>query len=179
MSILLGEKEKLEKLLDANGGKYKTIKHLEIRIRNGLENIRVQTTSHRAQVVHHIKQQCLFFLRANRKNPGRFLKYRYFSVAFKNFIIQNQKSKERMRFRNKVNNLAASGCSIERLFAHPDDDFDGFDEYAEMPDLLEIQHLYNRHISQVENSANLERDFINYFIDSRNWRRNITRRNVV
>ena len=173
------EKEKLEKLLNVNGGKYKTIKHLEIRIRNGLENIRVQTTSHRAQVVHHIKQQCLFFLRANRKNPGRFLKYRYFSVAFKNFIIQNQKSKERMRFRNKVNNLAVSGCSIERLFAHPDDDFD---EYADMPSLLDINSVYNRDFmtefiaNHGGNHVNLERDFINYFINNNNWRRNYTRR---
>jgi len=176
------EKDKLEKLLDANGGKYKTIKHLEIRIRNGLENIREQTKNNKERVKNHIKQQCVFFLRANTKNPGRFLKYRYFSVAFKNFIIQNQKSKERMKFRNKVNNLAASGCSIARLFAHPDDDFDDFDEYADMPSLLDINNVYNRDFmtefiaNHSGNSINLERDFINYFINNNNWRRNYTRR---
>ena len=108
------EKEKLEKLLDANGGKYKTIKHLEIRIRNGLENIRVQSKNNKkAQVIHHIKQQCVFFLRANIKIQKEFEKFPYFSIAFKNFIIQNHKSKERMRFRNRVKNLAACGCSID------------------------------------------------------------------
>ena len=163
------EKEKLEKLLEVNGGKYKTIKHLEIRIRNGLENIRDQTKNNKQRVLNHIKQQCIFFLRANTKNPGRFLKYRYFSVAFKNFIIQNQKSKERMRFRNRVKNLAACGCDIRQLFVHPDDDFD---EYADMPSLLDISHVYNRDFmtefiaNHSGNSNNLERDFINYFIDN-------------
>lgn len=84
-----------------------------------------------------------------------------------------------MRFRNKVNNLAVSGCSIERLFAHPDDDFD---EYADMPSLLDINSVYNRDFmtefiaNHGGNHVNLERDFINYFINNNNWRRNYTRR---
>ena len=148
---------------------------MEIRIRNGLENIRDQTKNNKQRVLNHIKQQCIFFLRANTKNPGRFLKYRYFSVAFKNFIIQNQKSKERMKFRNKVNNLAASGCSIARLFAHPDDDFD---EYADMPSLLEVHSVYNRDFitefvaNHNGNNRTLERDFMNYFINNIRWNDN-------
>ena len=165
------EKDKLEKLLDANGGKYKTIKYLEIRIRNGLENIRDRTKNNKQRVLNHIKQQCVFFLRATYKNPKRFEKFPYFSIAFKNFIIQNHKSKERMKFRNRVKNLAACGCSIERLFAHPDDDFD---EYAEMPSLLDINNVYNRDFmtefianhSVDGNNRTLERDFINYFIEN-------------
>mgnify|MGYP003325018077 CR=1 FL=1 len=80
------EKDKLEKLLQVNGGKYKTIKHLEIRIRNGLENMRVQTTNNKHRVINHIKQQCVFFIRASWKNPKRFKKFPYFSIAFKKFI---------------------------------------------------------------------------------------------
>lgn len=167
------ENQKLEKLLDVNGGKYKTIKHLEIRIRNGLENIRDQTKNNKHRVLNHIKTQCLFFLRASLKNPKRFQKFPNSSIAFKNFIIQNHKSKDRMKFRNRVQNLAASGCSIERLFAHPDDDFDdGFDEYAAMPSLLDINNVYNRDFmtefiaNHGSNSRTLERDFINYFIDN-------------
>ena len=116
------EKEKLEKLLEANGGKYKTMKHLEIRIRNGLENIRDQTKNNKERVNYHIQQQYVFFNRATYKNPKRFKKFPYFSIAFKNFIIQNHKSKERMKFRNRVKNLAARGCAIRKLFAHPDDE---------------------------------------------------------
>ena len=116
------EKEKLEKLLDANGGKYKTMKHLEIRIRNGLENIRVESTNNKKQVLHHLKRSLVLFLNANRENPGRFLRYRYFSVALKNFIIQNHKSKLRKRFRNRIKNRAACGWAIRRLFVHPDDE---------------------------------------------------------
>ncbi len=166
------EKEKLEKLLQVNKGTYKTIRHLEIKIRNGLENIRVQTTCQRAQVIHHIKQQCVFFLRASWKNPKRFEKFSYSSVAFKNFIIQNHKSKERMRFRNRVKNLAASGCAIRQLFVHPDDDFD---EYANMPSLLEVNHTYNRDFMEefIENHNgsrdSLSRDFMNYFVNNIRW----------
>tara|TARA_B100000886_G_scaffold43389_1_gene26618 strand:+ start:13577 stop:14311 length:735 start_codon:yes stop_codon:yes gene_type:complete len=161
------EKEKLEKLLQVNGGTYKTINHLEIRIRNGLENIRVESTNRKAQVIHHIKQQCVFFLRATYKNPKRFEKFPYFSIAFKNFIIQNHKSKERMRFRNKVKSLTVRGCAIRQLFAHPDDDFD---EYADMPS-LEADHYYNiqNFIRNNRNSTNLERDFTNYFVNNIRW----------
>ena len=166
------EKEKLEKLLQINGGTYKTINHLEIRIRNGLENIRVESTNRKAQVIHHIKQQCAFFLRATYKNPKRFEKFPYFSIAFKNFIIQNHKSKERMRFRNRVKSLAVSGFAIRQLIAHPDDDFD---EYADMPSLLEVHSAYNRDflvefIRDNRNSRNLERDFTNYFMNNISWR---------
>jgi len=163
------EKEKLEKLLDTNGGKYKTIKHLEIRIRNGLENIRDRTKNNKERVLNHIKRQSEFFLRATYKNPKRFEKFPYFSIAFKNFIIQNHKSKERMRFRNRVKNLAACGCDIRQLFDHPNDDFD---EYADMPSLLDISNVYNRDFmtefiaNHSGNSNNLERDFINYFINN-------------
>lgn len=168
------EKEKLEKLLQVNGGTYSTIRHLEIKIRNGLENIRDQTRNRKAQVIHHIKQQCGFFLRAIWKNPKRFEKFSYSSVAFKNFIIQNHKSKERMRFRNRVKSLAARGCHIRQLFAHQDDDFD---EYADMPSLLEVHSTYNRDFitefianhSVDGNNRTLERDFMNYFINNIRW----------
>jgi len=163
------EKEKLEKLIAANGGKYKTVKHLEIRIRNGLENLRVQTKNNKHRVIYHINQQCKFFLRANYKNPKRFQKFPYFSIAFKNFIIQNHKSKERMKFRNRINNQTLPGSSIRKLFVNDSDDFD---EYAEMPNLLEqFRNINSRHISEVENGGNLERDFINYFIHNTSWRR--------
>jgi len=168
------EKEKLEKLLQVNGGKYKTIKHLEIRIRNGLENIRDQTKNNKERVLNHIKRQCEFFLRATYKNPKRFEKFPYFSIAFKNFIIQNHKSKERMRFRNRVKNLTSPGHAIRQLFAHPDNDFD---EYADMPSLLDINNIYNRDFmaefiaNHGNDNRNLERDFINYFIDNIQFRR--------
>tara|TARA_B100001287_G_C22656166_1_gene517823 strand:+ start:223 stop:876 length:654 start_codon:yes stop_codon:yes gene_type:complete len=166
------EKEKLEKLLEVNGGTYKTIKHLEIRIRNGLENIRVTSTNRKAQVIHHIKQQYVFFHRATYKNPKRFEKFPYLSIAFKNFIIQNHKSKERMRFRNRINNLSLSGSTIRQLFVHPDDDFD---EYANMPSLLEIHNIYNRDFmtefieNHNGNRENLSRDFMNYFVNNIRW----------
>ncbi len=166
------EKEKLEKLLQVNRGTYSTIRHLEIKIRNGLENIRVQTRNRKAQVIHHIKQQCVFFLRAIWKNPKRFEKFSYSSVAFKNFIIQNHKSKEIMRFRNRVKNLTASGCAIRQLFVHPDDDFD---EYANMPSLLEVHNTYNRDFmtefieNHNGNRETLSRDFMNYFINNIRW----------
>ena len=173
------EKDKLEKLLDINGGKYKTIKHLEIRIRNGLENIKYQAKNNKHRVVNHINQQCIFFLRASLKNPKRFQKFPYFSIAFKNFIIQNHKGKLRMKFRNKVNNMKLPGLAIRELFMNEEDDFD---EYADMPNLLEVHNLYNRDFmgefiaNQGSNNINLERDFINYFINSSNWRRGNTRR---
>jgi len=171
------EKEKLEKLLQVNGGTYKTIRHLEIKIRNGLENIRDQSKNRKAQVIHHIKQQYVFFHRATYKNPKRFEKFPYFSIAFKNFIIQNHKSKERMRFRNRVKSLAARGCHIRQLFAHPDDDFD---EYADMPSILEVHSAYNRDFitefianhSVDGNNRTLERDFMNYFINNIRWNDN-------
>ena len=76
-----------------------------------------------------------------------------------------------MRFRNRVKSLAVSGCSIRPLFAHPDDDFD---EYADMPSLLEVNSVYNRDflvefIRNNRNSTNLERDFANYFINNVSW----------
>ena len=162
------EKEKLEKLLQVNGGKYKTIKHLEIRIRNGLENIRDQTRFDKQRVINHIKQQSLFFLRATCKNPKRFQKFPYFSISFKNFIIQNHKSKLRMKFRNKMNNLGVSGCDIRQLFDHSDDDFD---EYADMPS-LEVDHYYNiqNFMRNNSRSENLQRDFMNYFASNISWR---------
>ena len=173
------EKEKLEKLLQVNGGKYKTIKHLEIRIRNGFKNIRNQTKNNKHRVVNHINQQFLFFQRATYKHPKRFEKFPYFSIAFKNFIIQNHKSKLRMKFRNQMNNLKLPGCAIRQLFMSDEQDFD---EYADMPELLEIHNLYNRDLmgeflaNHGSNNVNLERDFINYFINNRNWRRGNTRR---
>ena len=161
------EKDKLVKLLDVNGGKYKTIKHLEIRIRNGLENIRERSTCHKKQVIHHIKQQCLFFLRAGWKNPKRFEKFPCFSIAFKNFIIQNARSKERIRFRNRINNLKLPGCAIREIFVHQDDDFD---EYADMPS-LEVDHYYNiqNFMRNNSRSENLQRDFMNYFASNITW----------
>ena len=53
-----------------------------------------------------------------------------------------------MKFRNQMNNLKLPGCAIRKLFVNETDDFD---EYAEMPNLLEIQDLYSRHLSPVEN----------------------------
>ena len=172
------EKEKLEKLLQVNGGKYKTIKHLEIKIRNGLENMKAQTRNNKQRVINHIIQQSQFFIRASWNNPKRFEKFPYFSIAFKNFIIQNHKSKLRMKFRNKVNNLKQPGRAIRELFAQSDD----FDEYADMPSLLDINNVYNRDLMAEfqeingENNFILQRDFLNYFINSNNWRRNNTRR---
>jgi hypothetical protein len=162
------EKEKLEKLLQVNGGTYKTIRHLEIRLRNGLENIRVASTNRKAQVIHHIKQQYVFFHRATYKNPKRFEKFPYLSIAFKNFIIQNHKSKERMRFRNRINNVSLSGSTIRQLFVDPDDDFD---EYADMPS-LEVDHYYNiqNFMRNNSRSENLQRDFMNYFASNISWR---------
>ena len=165
------EKQKLEKLLDVNGGKYKTIKHLEIRIRNGLENIRLQTANNKERVKNHIKQQCIFFLRATYENPERFKKFPYFSIAFKNFIKQNHKSKLRMKLRNQANNLDLQGSAIRQLFAHSNDDFD---EYADMPSLLDVNSAYNRDflvefIRNNRNSTNLERDFMNYFVNNIQW----------
>lgn len=168
------EKDKLEKLLQVNGGKYKTIKHLEIRIRNGLENMRVQTKNNKHRVINHIKQQCVFFIRASWKNPKRFKKFPYFSIAFKKFIIQNHKSKLRMKFRNQMNNLKLPGRAIRELFKI---DLGDFDEYANMPSLLEINNIYNRDFmaefiaNHGNDNRNLERDFINYFIDNIQFRR--------
>ena len=74
-----------------------------------------------------------------------------------------------MRFRNRVKNLAACGCDIRQLFVNTDDDFD---EYADMPSLVDISHVYNRDFmtefiaNHSGNSNNLERDFINYFINN-------------
>lgn len=166
------EKEKLEKLLDANGGKYKTIKHLEIRIRNGLENIRVASTNNKKQLLHHLKRSLVLFLSANRKNPGRFLKHRYFSVALKNFIKQERKRKKRSMRRQKNNKLRISGYTIRQLFGHPDDDFD---EYANMPSLLEVHNTYNRDFmtefieNHNGNRETLSRDFMNYFVNNIRW----------
>ena len=168
------EKDKLEKLLDANGGKYKTIKHLEIRIRNGLENIRVETTNNKKQLLHHLKRSLVLFLSANRRNPGRFLKYKHFSVALKNFIKQERKRKTRCMRRQNNNKFRISGYTIRQLFGNPDDDFD---EFADMPSLLDINSVYNRDFmtefiaNHGGNQVNLERDFINYFINNSNWRR--------
>ena len=77
-----------------------------------------------------------------------------------------------MRFRNRVKSLAVRGCAIRQLFAHPDDDFD---EYADMPSLLEVHSAYNRDflvefIRDNRNSRNLERDFTNYFMNNISWR---------
>ena len=79
-----------------------------------------------------------------------------------------------MRFRNRVKNLAACGCDIRQLFVHPDDDFD---EYADMPSLLEVHSAYNRDFitefianhSVNGNNRTLERDFMNYFINNIRW----------
>ena len=166
------EKEKLEKLLDVNGGTYKTMQHLEIRIRNGLENIRVESTNNKKQVLHHLKRSLVLFLSANRRNPGRFLKHRYFSVALKNFIKQERKRKVRSMMKQKNNKFRISGYRIRQLFAHPDDDFD---EYADMPSLLEIHSAYNRDFitefvaNHNGNNRTLERDFMNYFINNIRW----------
>lgn len=118
--IIEKEEDKLVKLLDVNGGKYKTIKHLEIRIRNGLENIRVDSTNKKKQLIHHIKRSLVLFLGANRKTPGRFLRFKYFSVAFKNFIKQERKRKIRSMFKKNNNhclrNAVYRGSSIRALF---------------------------------------------------------------
>ena len=116
------EKEKLEKLQDANGGKYKTIKHLEIRIRNGLENIRVESSNNKKQMIHHLKRSLVLFLSANRRNPGRFLRYKYFSVALKNFIRQERKRKLRAMFRQNRDNFRLYGARFRALFNDVDDE---------------------------------------------------------
>jgi hypothetical protein len=114
------EKGKLQKLLDANGGKYKTIKHLEITIRNGLENIRVDSNNKKKQLIYHINRSLVLFLLANRKTPERFIKFKYFSVAFKNFIKQERKRKIRSMFKKNNNqslrNAMCHGSSIRALF---------------------------------------------------------------
>ena len=116
------EKEKLEKLQHANGGKYKTIQYLDIRIRNGLENIRVESTNNKKQVLHHLKRSLVLFLSANRRNPGRFLRYKYFSVALKNFIRQERKRKLRAMFRQKRDNFRLYGTRLRALFNDVDEE---------------------------------------------------------
>jgi len=167
------EKEKLEKLLQVNRGTYKTIRHLEIKIRNGLENIRVASTNNKKQLLHHLKRSLVLFLSANRRNPGRFLRYKHFSVALKNFIKQERKRKIRcMSRQNNNNKLRITGYTIRQLFVHPDDDFD---EYANMPSLLEVNHAYNRDFMEefIENHNgsrdSLSRDFMNYFVNNIRW----------
>ena len=143
---------------------------MEIRIRNGLENIRLETANNKERV-KIILNTVYILSRATYENPERFKKFPYFSIAFKNFIKQNHKSKLRMKLRNQANNFDLQGSAIRQLFAHSNDDFD---EYADMPSLLDVNSAYNRDflvefIRNNRNSTNLERDFMNYFVNNIQW----------
>ena len=159
------EKEKLEKLQDVNGGKYKTMKYLEIRIRNGLENIRVESTNNKKQVLHHLKRSLVLFLSANRRNPGRFLRYKYFSIAFKNFISQERKRKLRAMFRQKRDNFRLYGTRLRALFNDVDEE-----PVANWQDLAIFRSgtvMYNREPRYNEQTISLRR-FLETYTDDRN-----------
>ena len=159
------EKEKLEKLQHANGGKYKTIQYLDIRIRNGLENIRVESTNNKKQVLHHLKRSLVLFLSANRRNPGRFLRYKYFSVALKNFIRQERKRKLRAMFRQKRDNFILYGTRFRALFNDVDEE-----QVANWQDLRIFRGgipMYNRAPRLTEQTISLRR-FIETYTDDTN-----------
>lgn len=159
------EKEKLEKLLDANGGKYKTMKHLEIRIKNGLENIRVESTNNKKQVLHHLKRSLVLFLSANRRNPGRFLRYKYFSIALKNFISQERKRKSRAMFRQKRDNFRLYGTRLRALFNDVDEE--PVANWQDLPIFRRGTVIYNSEPRYNEQTISLRR-FLETYTDDRN-----------
>jgi len=172
INTINGLKEELSDLIIAKKGSYLLIKHLEIRMRNRLENIRNQTKNNKERVNNHIKQQCLCFLRASYKNPERFQKFPYFSIAFKNFIKQNHKSKLRMKFRNKMNNLKLPENAIRELFSegisssfYPINFSDLFRSNSTVTnDRFISQYIEN---NPGQNQEELENAFMRYFLGNR------------
>ena len=165
-------KEDMDDLVIANKGSYRLIKHLKLKIKNGLIHSKTKTKHHHNQLMHHLKTSLVRFVNANRKNPKRFKNFKYFSIAVKNFIKQERMRKKRVIFKQKLKRSSNdfSTC-LKEVFGDAVLWFEDDAEYADMPS-LEVDHYYNiqNFMRNNSRSENLQRDFMNYFASNISWR---------
>ena len=122
--------------------------------------------------MHHLKRTLVHFVRANKKNPNRFNKCVYFSIAIKSFIRQQRKKKKREIFRQKLKHDQSDYDGLRELFSegisssfYPINFSDLFRSNSTVTnDRFISQYIQN---NPGQNQEELENAFMRYFLGNR------------